>query len=125
MKNKIYTVCLCIFVLMIAVSCSSKELKTPDWLQGSWKNTTNENEVVDITADNIVITTYGSVSLDIKALMATYENASLDQKNSKTSYNLTVINKESGMGMPIGFSLNEDTGILNLTLSGRTYTYSK
>ena len=125
MTKRTYIVCLCLFVLMIAVSCSSKELKTPTWLQGMWTNTTNDNETIDITTDNIVINTFGVVSLDIKALMSTYENASIEQKSSKTTYNLTVINKDIGRGIPIGFSLNEDTGILSLTLSGSTYTYSK
>ena len=65
MTKRTYIVCLCLFVLMIAVSCSSKELKTPTWLQGMWTNTTNDNETIDITTDNIVINTIKGEIIDV------------------------------------------------------------
>lgn len=108
--------------LVMLASCSSKEIKTPDWLQGVWVQESGYEEI-NVTADNIQISTFGQTSVDLKELMTTYENASLDQKTKGETYNVTVINKDTGMGISFGFSLDGDN--IKVTVGGQTYTYVK
>ena len=113
-----------VIIVVLFCSCSSKEIRTPNWLQGRW-NQTNGIEVITVSEDNIVFSSFENVSFNAKAFMSTYENVSVDQKSTNNSYNITIINKNTGMGMTIGFSFDETKEILSVTLGGNTYTYSK
>ena len=125
MKKRILIVSISVLLLLFAVACSSKTISTPDWLQGTWTNSSNDNETLTITEDNVVINSFGSVAFDANALLTTYENAGIDQEYSDNSNNLTIINKDSGMGMVLGFLLDETTDVLSLTFGGQTYTFSR